>query len=155
MSYFEKAVNYLPHDNPMVLIDHVLEVTEEIAICQVKVEQTGILFPFLNEQNELPAWFAVEMMAQTIGVWNGWHSKKVNVNIKLGLLLGVRGLKTIVTTYPLNALLQIHVKLLLQDARLANFDCQLTMNGQVVTEAKLNVYQPDEVEISYFMNKVQ
>jgi len=48
MNQFEPAISYLPHDTPMVLIDKVLAVGEEQAICQVGVAKEGILAPFFS-----------------------------------------------------------------------------------------------------------
>lgn len=151
--HFDPVVNYLPHDPPMILIDQIIDVTDKEAICQVTVDSDGVLAPFLNKKNELPAWFALEMMAQTIGVWQGWHAKKTQKDIHLGLLLGGRGFKTAMPCYPLNTILTIHVTLLLLDTKLASFDCRLIVNDKEMATARLNVYQPDDVELKQFMGK--
>ncbi len=128
----------------MVLIDHILQITDELAEATVEITKQGILAPFLNDQNQLPAWFMIEMMAQTIGVWRG---QRAGNDIKLGLLLGVRGFTSKYPSYPLASVLKITVQLLLQDVRLASFDCQLTIADEIVAQAKLTVYQPSDQEI--------
>lgn len=49
------AAGYLPHDTPMVLLENVVSVTEETAICDVVVSPDGVLAPFLNARGALPA----------------------------------------------------------------------------------------------------
>ena len=58
--------NYLPHRPPMVLIDKVLEVTNETALCESYVREDGVLRNFLNENSELPSYFTIELIAQTV-----------------------------------------------------------------------------------------
>lgn len=147
MNNYQKAAEYLPHKPPMILIEDVIEVGEDYAICQVIVSKQGILAPFINERDVLPAEFVVEMMAQTIGVWRGWNNDMSCKEIDLGLLLGVRGFKSDYREFPLGTCLIVKAKLVLQDDKLANFDCELHINNQSCATAKLNVYQPDPIEI--------
>lgn len=63
------AEHYLPHQSPMVMLDDVHSVGEDGAECSVTLSKDGVLAPFLDAQGRLPNWFAIELMAQTIGVW--------------------------------------------------------------------------------------
>lgn len=69
MSYLSPA-DYLPHDAPMMLLERVERVTDSSAVCSVTVDGHGVLAPFLNVDGDLPGWFALELMAQTVGVWS-------------------------------------------------------------------------------------
>lgn len=147
MTQYEKAINYLPHESPMVLVEDVYDVSEEHIVCGALVSKEGILAPFLNSQFELPAWFAIEMMAQSIGVWSGFFGKKQQLEPKLGMLLGSRAFKSSLSEFPCGAQLLIKAEALLQDDKLASFDCSLSIGEEVIVRAKLNVYQPDDLEI--------
>lgn len=72
MKYLSPA-EYLPHDAPMMLLETVESVTDNGAACSVTVSGHGVLAPFLNADGDLPGWFALELMAQTVGVWCEWH----------------------------------------------------------------------------------
>ena len=61
---------YLPHEPPMVLIDEVIYVDDNKAVTRCYVNRNGVLSPFLNENGDLPAFFALEIFAQSVGVWN-------------------------------------------------------------------------------------
>ncbi len=65
------AARRLPHAAPMPPLDKLIAVDDEQVHCQVSTCAGGVLTPFLTPQGELPAWFGVEMMAQTVGVLVG------------------------------------------------------------------------------------
>ncbi|OCG46929.1 hypothetical protein A9G35_04550 [Gilliamella sp. Choc5-1] len=152
MQYY-LAENYLPHEKPMVMIEHVHQIDENSCICSVDVNQHSILAPFLNEDNSLSNFYAIELMAQTIGVWNGYHGMKNNQPPRLGMLLGGRSITTTLPTFPHHSRLMIHANLVLADARLANFDCQIMIEKQCVVSGKLNVYEPDNNELDFLFGK--
>ena len=84
---------YLPHEPPMVLIDEVIYVDDNKAVTRCYVNRNGVLSPFLNENGDLPAFFALEIFAQSVGVWNGYMQKESKNKIKIGMLLGTRNFK--------------------------------------------------------------
>lgn len=155
------AEGYLPHAAPMVMLEQVIDVGEQSARCQVRVSKEGVLAPFLDEQGRLPSWFALELMAQTIGVWSGWHASQGGSAPRLGLLLGGRGLKCSLPTFPADSLLTISASMLLQDEKLASFECAITMNNldnsddQSLAQARLNTYQPDAEELQTLFQQKQ
>lgn len=146
MQYYP-AKNYLPHETPMVMIDKVHLINEEHCICSVKVNKNGILAPFLNSDNSLPNYYAIELMAQTIGIWNGYHGIVKNQQPQLGMLLGGRTIKTTMVSFPHHSQLVIQTNLVLSDTKLANFDCQISIDKQCIASGKLNVYEPDSLEL--------
>jgi len=145
--------HYLPHAAPMVLIEQVLEVGEQSACCQVNVSADSVLAPFLDAEGQLPAWYAIELMAQTVGVWSGWHAQAGGSKARLGMLLGGRGLKCVIPAFPAGSVLTISVTMVLQDEKLASFECAITMDlptssfDEPVAQARLNTYQPEPDEL--------
>lgn len=152
MQYYP-ASDYLPHEAPMVMIDKVHLVDEEHCICSVQVNQDGILAPFLNNDKALPNFYTIELMAQTIGIWNGYHGMSKDKKPQLGMLLGGRAIKTTLTAFPHLSQLIIQANLVLSDAKLANFDCQINIDQQCVASGKLNVYEPDHTELQYLVGE--
>ncbi|MCX8573714.1 MULTISPECIES: 3-hydroxy-fatty acyl-ACP dehydratase [unclassified Gilliamella] len=144
---YHLASYYLPHEKPMVMIEKVHFVDAQQCICSIEVNKQGILSPFLNEDDTLPNFYAIELMAQTIGVWNGYHGMVSDKKPTLGMLLGGRAIKSTLDAFPCNSHLMIHANLVLNDAKLANFECKIMINQEIVTTGKLNVYEPDECEL--------
>lgn len=147
MTDYQSACAYLPHRAPMVLIDKVCHVGHEHVVCEAYVSSEGVLAPFIDDKGYLPAWFALEIMAQTIAVWSGWHALNKGGELRLGMLLGARGLKSRWSKFAPNACLKIYALQLLQDDRLGSFDCTIKVNEEAIVTARLNVYQPKEEEI--------
>ena len=75
MSYLSPEA-YLPHEAPMMLLGSVENVSDDTAVCRVAVNGQSVLAPFLNADGDLPGWYALELMAQTVGVWSGWHRQQ-------------------------------------------------------------------------------
>ena len=65
----------------MLLLEEVEAVTADTATCRVAVSPGSVLAPFLDTNGDLPGWFALELMAQTVGVWSGWHRQQQGTNI--------------------------------------------------------------------------
>jgi len=141
---------YLPHEAPMCLLDKVIEVTQESAHCQVKVSADGVLAPFLDCEGMLPGWFAIEIIAQTVGVWSGWHTMSAGEeSVGVGMLLGGRGLRCPEGRFPANTVLDCKVTLLMRDEKIGSFEGAILANNQLMASGRVNTYQPDKNEIEH------
>lgn len=148
MSHYLSPGEYLPHDAPMLLLDNVVSVREDAAVCRVTVTRDGILAPFLDPQGNLPGWFALELMAQTVGVWSGWHRHQQGQGaISLGMVLGARELICAAGVLPAGRTLTITVKLLMQDERFGSFECAITAELETLATGRVNTFQPSAEEL--------
>ena len=148
------AARWLPHASPMLLLDWLIAVTDEQVHCQVSTRPDGVLAPFLTPQGELPAWFGVEIMAQTVGVWSGWHASQGGATlIQPGMLLGGRGWKADQPHFPANATLDITMTLLMRDDRMGSFEGEIRHGVQRLACGRLNTYQPNEAELQQLMSQ--
>lgn len=149
MSHYLPPGAYLPHDAPMLLLETVLSVTEEQAVCQVGVNRRGVLAPFLEANGNLPGWYALELMAQTVGVWSGWHrQQRGEAQISLGMVLGARELKCAAGELAAESQLDITVTLLMQDERFGSFECAITAGGETLASGRVNTFQPSQEELT-------
>ncbi|CAI1208016.1 (3R)-hydroxymyristoyl-ACP dehydratase [Serratia quinivorans] len=147
MIHYHAAEYYLPHASPMVLLEQVLEVGEEHALCSVTVSVDGVLAPFLDAQGALPGWYGIELMAQAIGVWSGWHACQSAQSPQLGMLLGGRAIHCELPAFPAGSKLLVSVQQLLKDEKLASFECEISIDNVRIAQGRLNTYQPDQQEI--------
>ena len=148
MSYLSPT-EYLPHDAPMLLLESVHSVTAESAVCRVTVSPQGVLAPFLNTAGDLPGWYALELMAQTVGIWSGWHrQQKGQESISLGMVLGARELVCAAGCFPASSLLTITVTLLMQDERFSSFECAITADNVTLATGRVNTFQPGKEELA-------
>lgn len=149
MSLYLSPGAYLPHDAPMLLLESVLNVTDEQAVCQVTVNRHGVLAPFVDTHGNLPGWYALELMAQTVGVWSGWHrQQKGEAQISLGMVLGARELKCTAGEFAAGCVLDITVSMLMQDGRVGSFECAITSNGDTLATGRVNTFQPTTEELT-------
>lgn len=148
MSHYLSPGAYVPHNAPMLLLETVLNVSEEQAVCQVAVNRQGVLAPFIDANGNLPGWYALELMAQTVGVWSGWHRQQHGeAQISLGMVLGARELKCVAGEFVANSVLEVTVSLLMQDERFGSFECVITADGEKLASGRVNTFQPTAEEL--------
>lgn len=133
----------VPHDAPMILIDQLVEYSDESATCSVTITPQS---PFYNEQIEgVPSYIGVEYMAQSIAAYAGALANDINEAVKIGFLIGTRKYKTHQTMFCKNSILTIYVhKLYQEESGLSVFECQISENKKILCDAKINVFQPEE-----------
>ncbi|MBV8042768.1 3-hydroxy-fatty acyl-ACP dehydratase [Pluralibacter sp.] len=149
MSAYLSPDSYLPHDAPMLLLEQVIEVSDTHAHCRVSVCADGVLAPFLDDDGNLPGWYALELIAQTVGVWSGWHRLHNGDSASsLGMVLGARDLRCSAGLFTAGAILDITVQCLMQDARLASFDGTIACAGETLAHGRVTTFQPTEAELS-------
>lgn len=137
----DAVVDLLPHDPPMVLVDSVLAFDAEFIHAQVTIQPHS---PFC-EEGAVPAYVAIEYMAQTVGVWNGLMAKAHNQSPKIGFLLGSRRLDLKVPNFKVGQVLDIYGQSQYIDGEMASFDCWIEVDRERVAQAGLNVYQPKDI----------
>lgn len=148
MGEYLTAGEYLPHNSPMMLLDDVIAVADDSVHCRVRVSREGVLAPFLTPAGDLPAWFTLEIMAQTVGVWSGWHSRQRGEPVaRLGMLLGARTLRSQTPAIAGGNVLDIKMTLLLQDEKFGSFEGEVSCAGCSLATARINIYQPDQQEL--------
>ncbi len=133
----------LPHGPEMTLIDQLVEyapqrcvATATIALGRRFCERTGV-----------PAWIGIEYMAQTIAAQAGYEARLRGEPPAVGFLLGTRHYSAEIAEFPLGAALTITVESLAADARLAAFQCSISLDT-VVAMAVVNVYRPTPAELT-------
>ena len=141
-----KPQDYLPHEAPMVMLETVHQMTPDHVICSVRVSDRGVLAPFLDQQGDLPAWFGLEIMAQTVGVSSGAQaasSPSTDAQPAMGMLLGTQAYKTITPGFKSGTLLICEAKLLQRSGQLSSFECSLKDGAQELASARVNTWQAD------------
>ncbi len=129
----------LPHKEPMILVDRVLEFQDDFIHVEVTI-RPGI--PFF-EKGEVPAYVALEYMAQAIAAWNGILLRKYNYPPRIGFLLGTRKLTLHKTHFKEGEVLNIFGRSKYSDGEMASFECWIEIDGKQAAAASLNVFQPE------------
>lgn len=131
----------VPHAGDMVLIDQVLACTENTLSARVVVAPGGL---FSNPDGSAPAWLGLELMAQSIAAWAGWHARQEQRPVQLGFLLGTRNYRCTVDHFPVGTELRIDIDRSLQDdSGIAVFECSIH-GPDLLASARVNVFQPTD-----------
>lgn len=143
----------LPHAHPMILVDRLVHYTDTSSTCTVKITPRSNFYS--TERNSVPSYVGIEYMAQTIAAYANVLKLDGGGTVSLGFLVSARNYMTQVREFALDTELLIHVELLFKEANgLSVFDCRIKQGEQVVVEAKINVFEPEEPEL-YLQEQAQ
>ncbi|RZF50780.1 3-hydroxylacyl-ACP dehydratase [Acinetobacter halotolerans] len=133
------AIHYIPHEQPMVFIDHLIEANEGYAIAELTI-RPGLMF---CEAQGLPTWVSIEIMAQTVSAYSGWMGQQLQQSPKVGFLLGTRKLQLPIPYFELGQTLKIRVEQQYLHEGLGQFSCEI-YDAEHVISAMLSVYEPTD-----------
>ena len=140
---FEDLPQILPHRDPMILIDRVLEKGEEYLLAEVDLGKQSL---FMEQSGLVPSYVGFEYMAQAISALIGMRALENNRPVKLGFLLGTRKYKTDIDYFPKNERIRVRVDISLFDDEFGVFDCTIVSeNNKELATAALKAIQPDDI----------
>ena len=140
----------LPHDEPMILIDDIIDYSMDekwLKAC-VTIKKDNILYSEKLEGVDSIA--GIEYMAQTIGCYAYFRKKQTKPQI--GFLLGTRLYNNAIGKFELNKTYYILVKEVFV-SEIYSFECFIyNENNDEVASATINVFQDDTKDIEEFIN---
>ncbi|MFA7556031.1 MAG: hotdog family protein [Spongiibacteraceae bacterium] len=146
----EHLKQFLPHREPMLLLDEVLSYDDKKASVAVNISNSS---PFFSEaMGGVPAWVGLEYMAQAISVWSGSQQITQGVPITIGFLLGSRRYQAERSCFETGARLVVEVEIrYAEESGLSAFDCtikhiQSMEGGELLASARINAFRPDKPE---------
>jgi predicted hotdog family 3-hydroxylacyl-ACP dehydratase len=131
----------IPHRSPMLLIDTIVELSEQHAIATVSINPQASFFETLHG---VPSWIGLEYMGQTAALIGGYQERVNKLGPQLGFLMGTRRYTTTCNHFKPGCELHIHCQeqATVGDS-LAIFDCKIIDNQheQPLATAKLSVFR--------------
>lgn len=85
---FNEILAYIPQRPPIVMIDRIVEVIDNMVICQFEIKNDNIFVA--NGIFREPG--IIENIAQTIAAGAGYKAKKQNTEVKLGYIAAIKNL---------------------------------------------------------------
>ena len=126
------------HRPPLLLLDSVRETGKEFIETQVRVDPAAW---YADANGDMPAWFGVELMAQTVAAYSG-AAKAPGEEPAIGYLLGTRVYTATVPVFPAGAELRVMARLhYLDDTGLSAFQCRILLDGEEVATALLKTFE--------------
>ena len=130
MSTIPSISELLPHAGPMRLLHRVLEHGPEGAACEARTEDAAI---FRDASGRVPAWVAIEWMAQCSGIHGAALVIARGEKPGLGFLTGGRAIRLLVPYLPEAETLRVEARPAGQAAGLYSFACRtLTQAGELL-----------------------
>ncbi len=136
------AIDFVPHDSPMCLIDRIIDYHPESITTEVCITDQSLFC----HKGTVPVWIGLEYMAQSAAAWSGYkahlETHKTSAT-PIGYLLGTRDYSTDCEAFSVGDILKVHADCLLRSSEgLGSFDCRIERAGVVVARARLSVFQP-------------
>ncbi|MGD8325701.1 MAG: hotdog family protein [Sphingomonadales bacterium] len=133
----------VPHAEPMILIDEVLDWSEDTLKSRVMISEDSV---FYEKFQGVPVWVGVEYMAQTIAALAGVRAKRDDKPVRIGFLVGTRRYEAAVPMFTLGQVLEVSVSEIFQDGGMGVFNCEIRSNRtELLASASLNVYLPQNI----------
>jgi predicted hotdog family 3-hydroxylacyl-ACP dehydratase len=131
-------LRWLPHRAPMLLLESVREADAQGGTALVRVDPGA---GYADPSGAMPAWFGLELMAQTIAACRGRQAGPGGA-VQGGYLVAVRSFASTVAAFAPGALLEVRVRLQLEDpCGLCGFLGEIVQGGQVVVTGTLRVME--------------
>jgi predicted hotdog family 3-hydroxylacyl-ACP dehydratase len=131
----------IPHREPMLLINKVLEVNDSSSEALVLIDQET---PFFEQKQGVASWIGLEYMGQASALIAGHQLKQGNIEPHLGFLMGSRKYQTQVAYFkPEQTLIVRCNEAALVGDSLATFNCCISdqTTGQELATAILSVFR--------------
>ncbi len=132
----------VPHADGMILLDRILAADAKSLTAQVLVRNDGI---FSDDDGAVSVAVGVEYMAQTIAAFAGARAHAAHRDVRLGLLLGVRGYRAPFSHFFPGQRLTVTARCIVESPNgLGVFDCEI--NGDEFSiAARLTVIEVDSL----------
>ncbi|GHA14605.1 3-hydroxydecanoyl-ACP dehydratase [Arenicella chitinivorans] len=130
----------IPHREPMLLINELLEVSQQSSESRVFID---VDTPFATELG-VPAWIGLEYMGQTAALIAGYQQREGLCRPHLGFLMGSRRYQSDAAYFVLGHTLRVRCEqAALVGESLATFNCTICdeITGEQMANALLSVYR--------------
>lgn len=129
----------IPHREPMLLIDRVVQVAADSAMAEIQIQRDS---PFFLAPFGVPAWIGIEYMGQTAALIAGHQLQQGLTRPHLGFLLGTRQYNLHTAWFADGDILLVRCEqAAITGEQLAQFQCEISRSGIICASAKLTVYR--------------
>lgn len=135
----------LVHRTPMILLSRFVTADAHSAECEVDISPQSLFFQ--AELAGVPAYTGLEYMAQTIACFAGATALAQGGEAKIGFLLGSRKYEPRDVVFRDGQRLTVRAeRVVMEDSGLSVFNCEIRHAGQLLVQANVNVFQPDDYQ---------
>ncbi|MEZ8144571.1 3-hydroxydecanoyl-ACP dehydratase [Enterovibrio norvegicus FF-33] len=143
---FPPIKQLVPHRAPMLYLNKMVDAGKSFAHCQARPNTDHHFFD--TKQQGLPSWVGIELMAQTIAAWSGFHYYQKGQSPVIGFLVGSRRYQTVTAFFARNQVLDIHVDEVMSHEGVSVFSCKIESNGALLASSQLSTFEPSNAELT-------
>lgn len=126
----------LPHAGPMLLLARVVAHTREETSCELDVSASAL---FADAQGEVPAWVALEWMAQCAAAHGGLAARALGAPPTQGMLVGARRLALARRSFAFGETLRVTARSAGVAGALVSFECEVRDAHDVAASGSISV----------------
>jgi predicted hotdog family 3-hydroxylacyl-ACP dehydratase len=131
----------IPHRNRMRLIDHVVSVDETRAVTSSTPTESWPLFG----EGSVDVLVAIELVAQTAALFEGWKQQRSNRGGATGWLVGIKSADFHMPRIPVNETLLTEVRRSYGLEGYAVFDGTVSTGTEILATMHIQAFRPEEV----------
>jgi predicted hotdog family 3-hydroxylacyl-ACP dehydratase len=137
---YPELAELLPHSGPMRLLERVLAHSPERTVCALDPSASEL---FRDGSGSVPAWVALEWMAQCIAAHGGLVARGEGRAPSPGMLVGAKRLALERAHFAAGESLEVEARFAGGAGALASFECALRAGSELVATGSLSVYVSD------------
>jgi predicted hotdog family 3-hydroxylacyl-ACP dehydratase len=135
------AGEFIRHTDRMLLLDRLVEAGPNHAVCSWHPPEH---LPWLQDSWGIPAYVAIECMAQCVAVLAGAKARLNGFAPPLGLLLGTRHFEAQVSHLNFGVEYYVTCREIVRDGRgVASFECAVNTEDTTVAACRLTVFEQE------------
>lgn len=135
----------VPHSGPMLLVRRIVEHLEATTICEVDTADSHL---FADGDGRLPAWLALEYMAQCAAAHGGLLARAAGRPPRAGMLIGTRRLSLHTDGFTADQLLLVSANCVHTSMQMLSFAAEVRDREgvKVLAAARINIHLFDPPE---------
>ena len=136
---FPAVRELLPHGPSMILIDRIMDCSDEFVECAVVVGEKDV---GMSRNGSAPNWVGLEYMAQTAAVLAGLLARGKGDTVRTGFVVGSRRIECLCQGFAKGLHLRVRARLASDGEAFKSFDCEIRdlNNETLLQRGQINVY---------------
>ncbi|MEC9281935.1 MAG: hypothetical protein VX642_04440 [Bdellovibrionota bacterium] len=142
---FLNVKEYIPHEDPMVVIDRIVDMGSDFVECEVEIREDS----FLCENGKVPSYLGMEFIAQSIAAFSGKMGKDLGESKPgIGFLIGIRRYRSSRESFNVGEVLKVRAEMVFIEESLGNFKASISVSGEDVVSTSISTFKPSEEQFS-------
>ena len=141
MSEFPSIAQLIPHREPMILLDEMLDWSPGQSKCRVTVREDARFV----EEGRLETPFMIEHMAQAVAVCLGYEAFRGGNGIRVGMIVSCRTFESFTAGAEVGEVLIVSAEQRGANASVSGFECKVERDEVCIARAYMTLYYGETI----------